>query len=251
LTVDKLAKVFEYNGAQVRTVTTDQGILFVAGDVCAILDVDPTQTRRLDPDEKGLCLIHTPGGTQQMVAVTESGLYALVLGSRKPEAREFKRWITHEVLPQIRQTGAYAAQPLSQIQILQQAVGVLAQQEQALKELRGEVAQQGQALALVKETFAARPDEWRRAVGDGVKQIAKAQERFHQLVWDEFYGLLEERGHCDLGLRLRNIRERLASTGAPRSKVSAINRLDAIDADPVLQELSLAIIKEMVAKYAA
>jgi anti-repressor protein len=106
--VDKLAQVFDYNGAQVRVAFLNGEPAFVANDVCAILEVDPTQTRRLDPDEKGLCSIQTPGGEQQMQVVTEAGLYALVLGSRKPEAREFKRWVTHEVLPQIRKHGLYA-----------------------------------------------------------------------------------------------------------------------------------------------
>ena len=58
-------------------------------------------------DEKGTNSIPTLGGPQDMLTVNEPGLYALILGSRKPEARAFKRWITHEVLPQIRRTGAY------------------------------------------------------------------------------------------------------------------------------------------------
>jgi prophage antirepressor-like protein len=80
---------------------------FVAKDVCDILEIDPTQTRRLDDDEKGLCSIQTPGGSQDFQVVNEPGLYSLVLGSRKPEAKQFKRWITHEVIPSIRQTGSY------------------------------------------------------------------------------------------------------------------------------------------------
>lgn len=79
----------------------------MAADVCRALEIDRTQTRRLDDDEKGVCLIHTPGGEQNVACVSESGLYSLVLGSRKPEARDFKRWITHEVIPAIRKTGGY------------------------------------------------------------------------------------------------------------------------------------------------
>ena len=63
----------------------------------------------VDDDEKGTNSIPTLGGPQDMLTVNEPGLYALILGSRKPEARAFKRWITHEVLPQIRRTGAYFA----------------------------------------------------------------------------------------------------------------------------------------------
>ena len=84
---------------------------FVASDVCAALELPDTHKAiaRLDDDEKGRNSIPTPGGQQDMSVVNESGLYNLVLGSRKPEAKRFKRWITHEVLPSIRKTGSYAS----------------------------------------------------------------------------------------------------------------------------------------------
>ncbi len=82
---------------------------FVATDICAALTINTEQTRRLDEDEKGLRTVQTPGGPQELVCISESGLYSLILTSRKPEAKRFKRWVTHEVLPSIRKTGAYAA----------------------------------------------------------------------------------------------------------------------------------------------
>ena len=84
---------------------------FVAADVCAALDLPDTHKAiaRLDDDEKGRNSIPTPGGQQDMSVVNESGLYNLVLGRRKPEAKRFKRWITHVVLPSIRKTGSYAS----------------------------------------------------------------------------------------------------------------------------------------------
>ena len=96
---------------QIRTTVKDGAPLFVAADVCRALEISNSRmaTERLDDDEKGVISTDTPGGTQKMTAVTESGLYALVLGSRKPEAKAFKRWITHEVLPTIRQTGGYVS----------------------------------------------------------------------------------------------------------------------------------------------
>ena len=89
-----LQRVFNYQGNQVRTLIIDGKPWFVARDVCGILEIDNSQTRRLDDDEKGLRLIQTPGGTQEMTCVNEPGLYSLILGSRKPEARAFKRWVT-------------------------------------------------------------------------------------------------------------------------------------------------------------
>ena len=94
---------------QVRVVTRDGDPWFVATDVCRALDVINSRhaLTRLDEDVKGVVLNDTLGGKQSMAIVSEPGLYVLVLGSRKSEAQSFRRWITHEVLPAIRQEGAY------------------------------------------------------------------------------------------------------------------------------------------------
>ena len=92
----------------VRTVIREGQPWFVAADVCRVLEIDPTATRRLDEDEKDtLRLTQGTSGNPNVTIVNEPGLYVLVLGSRKPEAKAFKRWITHEVIPAIRKTGAY------------------------------------------------------------------------------------------------------------------------------------------------
>ena len=94
---------------QVRTVMQDGEPWFVAADVCKALELGNTAQAlsKLDDDEKGIISNDTPGGKQKMSTVNEPGLYSLVLGSRKPEAKNFKRWITHEVIPTIRKTGGY------------------------------------------------------------------------------------------------------------------------------------------------
>lgn len=83
--------------------------MFIAGDVAKILGYgDATHmTRRLEDDEKGLRSVETPGGAQMANVITEPGLYSAILGSRVPEARAFKRWVTHEVLPALRRDGGY------------------------------------------------------------------------------------------------------------------------------------------------
>ena len=92
-----------------RTLLIDGEPWFVAADVCAALELGNV-TRAvggLDDDEKGLHTVKTPGGDQQLNVISESGLYSLILRSRKPEARPFKRWVTHDVLPALRKTGTY------------------------------------------------------------------------------------------------------------------------------------------------
>lgn len=94
---------------KVRTVTLNGAPWFVAADVCRALDIANSRdaVKRLDDDERGVVSTDTLGGVQEMTVVNESGLYSIVLGSRKPEAKQFKRWITHEVIPTIRKTGGY------------------------------------------------------------------------------------------------------------------------------------------------
>lgn len=93
----------------VRALLRDGEPWFVATDVCEALELDHTALRRLDDDEKGRDSIPTLGGEQTLNTVNESGLYSLILGSRKPEAKRFKKWVTSEVLPAIRKTGGYAS----------------------------------------------------------------------------------------------------------------------------------------------
>lgn len=96
----------------VRTVMIDENPWFVARDVCDCLGLDSSNlSKLLDEDEKGSYTVRTLGGYQMMLTVNESGLYSLILRSRKPEAKTFKRWITHEVLPSIRKTGGYGNAP--------------------------------------------------------------------------------------------------------------------------------------------
>lgn len=98
---------FDFKGASLRTLTDEAGEpWFVAKDVCDILGHSNVSMAldRLDDDERSKFNLGRQGETN---IVNEAGLYSLVLGSRKPEAHEFKRWVTHEVLPQIRKTGGY------------------------------------------------------------------------------------------------------------------------------------------------
>lgn len=106
---------FYFEGKRVRVVVRSGEPWFVASDVAAVLEVGRTDdaVRRLDEDEKGTDTIRTPGGAQKMVVINESGLYSLILTSRKEAAKRFKKWVTSEVLPLIRKTGSYAPEPVA------------------------------------------------------------------------------------------------------------------------------------------
>ena len=103
-------KIFaKENLGSVRVAYKEGKPWFIAKDVCECLLVKNSRQAlsRLDADEKDVILNDTPGGKQEMSVVNESGLYALIMSSRKKEAREFQKWVTKEVLPSIRKNGGY------------------------------------------------------------------------------------------------------------------------------------------------
>jgi len=103
---------FHFGEQQVRVISDDRGEpWFVGADVCEALALRNSRDAmaRLDEDEKGVAITDTLGGPQEMLTINESGLYSLILTSRKPSAKKFKKWVTSEVLPSIRRTGAYTA----------------------------------------------------------------------------------------------------------------------------------------------
>lgn len=145
-----MLEVFDYQGQQVRTDYKDEAVWFVAADVCRVLDIiNPTMAvGRLDDDEKGLSSIETLGGNQQMVVVNEAGLYSLILTSRKPQAKEFKRWVTHDVLPSIRKHGLYAIDDvLENPDLLIKALTELKKEREEKKRLELENAVKAQQIA--------------------------------------------------------------------------------------------------------
>ncbi|WP_302540484.1 BRO-N domain-containing protein [Bilophila wadsworthia] len=101
---------FAFGDNLVRSMTDENGNpWFVAKDVAVVLDIQNIRQNlsELDDDEKGVCTTYTPGGAQELKTVSESGLYALVFRSRKPEAKAFSKWVRSEVLPALRKTGNY------------------------------------------------------------------------------------------------------------------------------------------------
>ncbi|MBQ9527067.1 MAG: phage antirepressor [Fretibacterium sp.] len=102
-------QAFYFERREVRVIEKDGEPWFVAKDVCEILELSDVSmaVRNLDDDEKGTNKVCTPGGEQNMIIISESGLYTLIMRSNKPEARAFRKWVTGTVLPAIRKYGAY------------------------------------------------------------------------------------------------------------------------------------------------
>lgn len=134
-------QIFNYNNNAVRTIEKDGEPWFILKDVCNVLGISKYRdtAERLDADERASVRVDTLGGKQEMTCINESGLYNVILRSDKPEAKPFRKWITAEVLPAIRKTGAYMTpQTIEQILTNPDTIISLATQ---IKELQAKVEQ--------------------------------------------------------------------------------------------------------------
>ena len=133
-------QVFSFIGRKVRVVEQDGEFWFVATDVCRILgysNVTDALNKHVEKDERATLAIRE--GAQYVPSanvISEPGLYGLILGSKKPQAKEFSRWVKHEVLPTLRKTGTYTMRQASEDEAVQQ------------DERRGEVAASGVTVSL-------------------------------------------------------------------------------------------------------
>lgn len=108
-------QTFDFDGSGIRTLTIGTEPYFVGKDVAEVLGYSNPQKairNHVDDEDKGVNEMDTPGGKQPIVIINESGLYSLILGSKLPEAKRFKRWVTSEVLPSLRRNGMYAMDEL-------------------------------------------------------------------------------------------------------------------------------------------
>lgn len=147
--------MYSFRESNVRVIEKDGQPWFAATDVCNVLEIKNTTQaiQRLEEDERSMFNIGRQGETN---FVNEYGLYTLILGSRKPEAKEFKRWITHEVIPSIRKRGLYATekttkQILDDPQFLIEALQQLQQEREERKKAERTV----NILTHVNKTYTA------------------------------------------------------------------------------------------------
>lgn len=117
---------FKFEARDIRTLLIDDQPWFVAADVCQALAVRNNRDAlsRLDDDEKGVATTDTLGGSQAVGIINESGLYSLILTSRKAEAKRFKKWVTAEVLPAIRKHGRYSDDSGKMATLVNDVIGV-------------------------------------------------------------------------------------------------------------------------------
>ena len=135
----------------IRTLAIDGEPWFVGKDVADILRYSNPRdaiSKHVDNEDKGVAKCDTPSGVQQMTVINESGVYSLVFGSKLPNAKKFKHWVTGEVLPSIRKTGSYS-KPMSELEILQRSINQLVEQERKLKAIETQQGEQVKRLDII------------------------------------------------------------------------------------------------------
>lgn len=235
---------FSYQGNDVRSLLLEGEPWFVAKDVCEILDIANTTdaVSRLDSDE--VTRFNLGGLSGETNIVSESGLYSLTLGSKKPEAKPFKRWITHEVIPAIRKTGSYSARPMTQIQML-------AAQAQAMAELEQKVTETNKRIDGAVEALAApTPENWQQETGEKIRRICKANGLSYLQEYDALYRELERNAHVNLQSRVDRMKGRMKKAGYTCKECGKVTQLYVISRDPVLKLAFDGIVRRFAAKYA-
>jgi prophage antirepressor-like protein len=239
--------VFEFEALTVRIATLDGEPWFVAKDLCDVLDVaNPSQAlSRLEEDEKNTIILNEGNrGNPSTSVVSESGMYALVLTSRKPAAKSFRKWVTGEVLPAIRKTGTYSAPittpafaPQSSLDVLAQSLQALTQVAQSMAEVERRQREQEAiltqlvagkeqaeaelvALPLSQELPADIPTRGRTNMI--VRNYAQRNSISYPVIWSKLYLELYYRYKFDVKARCRR---------------SGRKPLDQIEADGMLEAL--------------
>ena len=212
--MNELQKVFDYEGRQVRTITINGVPYFFAKDLCDVLEIENSRMamQRLDDDEKDtVSLTDGVGRPHVYSVVNEPGMYGLILGSRKPEAKAFKRWIKHDVLPQISKTGAYTGNK-SSATLLHMMTAELVKHEQQIEVLNQRMDYTDARFEETEDTFIktlSEPSD-RATFTRKVRELAKL--RFAGRIHDAYnvvYQVVKEKYGVDVTARTMNERRRL------------------------------------------
>lgn len=229
---------------KIRTLEINGEPYFIGRDVTEILGYSNSRkalSDHVDEEDKGVTKCDTLGGTQTMTVINESGLYSLVLSSKLPTAKAFKRWVTSEVLPAIRKHGTYGEADYLSLSPQLQFMIKMEQRQNKLEK----------RLDTVCETLQVRGSNWRKATHSLINRIASAsgieQRELYIVIYDE----LECRAGVDLDRRLANLEDRLYERGVSESRISRLNYIDVIAEDRKLIEIYIAIVKETAIKYNA
>lgn len=244
-------KVWNYESSEVRTIEKDGEPWFVLSDVCKVLEIkNATDTaKRIDEDERSRFNLGRQG---EAVIINESGLYAVILRSDKPQAKPFRKWVTSEVLPSIRKTGSYhSQQQLSPMEMIAAMANNAVEMERRLKETENKIAETSNKLEQALDVFTEIPEgaDWKSIMNHRINLLCEQNKLNHQRTRGTLYKELELRVHCCLTNRVGQKKKRLKNAGAKYAEQAAVSKLDVIADDPKLRIAFDSIVKKLEAKY--
>ncbi len=218
--------------------------LFLAKDVAEWIGHSKASVMldSIDEDEKLRETIFTSGQNREMWFVTEQGLYEILMQSRKPIAKEFKKQVK-AILKEIRQTGSYT-KPMTQTEILAQSV-------QCLVEIEKRVQDTENKLDSVIDIFtnSVSSDKWKEETNRKLDELCKYMKKPYQTLRGEFYKELEILANCNISARQRNLKARLEKCGATYQERKATSKIDVIARDEKLKLVFDGIIRKYQAWY--
>ena len=228
---------------------------FVGRDVAEALGYERTDNAirsHVDDEDKLMHQISASGQNRNMYIVNESGLYSLILSSKLPNAKKFKRWVTSEVLPSLRKTGFYSfnnIKGLSENTQLVIAIGnSLAEQEQRINQVEKKVDDTVGDLKTIIEAIKSEAN-WRQGINNKIGQIVAAKGSTWEIEYPLLYRELETRARCDLAARKRNWIRRMLERGSTKTKANKTRKIDVIEDDPKLKEIFSKIVAENIIMY--
>ena len=244
-------KIWNYEDTTVRTLEFDGEMWFVGKDVAEVLGYErPTKAvaDHVDTEDRDEIPIQDSiGRMQKTPIINESGVYALIFGSKLPTAKKFKRWVTSEVLPTIHRTGSYGIDTT-----LTPELQVLIQHERMMQEQKKQLDAVQNKVEAIQEIFTLTPENWKKDVRVAVGKLSMSISEDYSMMqelYEQIYALLEDRAGADLEARLRNRRKRMEQNGSTKTAVKKITKLDIIEDDRKLKEIFTSILREMSAKY--
>lgn len=249
---------------EVRRVEIDGEYWLVGVDVARALGYQKphgalkNHVDREDSLKRGVLDVY--GIEQPTIIINESGVYSLIFASKLPNAKKFKKWVTTEVLPSIRKTGSYTAQPqppaLTPAQLIAAQAQLLVDMEakmQAIQEQNTAMQAQYQQLAqkvdnAVKVMSAPSEDHWKEDINRAIRDLCQARGWSDFSTRGKMYRDLERKVNCDLTSRQTRMRTRMKRAGAKQKELNAVGKIDAIAADMQLRAAFELVLKEWQAR---
>lgn len=241
----------------IRTVMIDGEPWFVGKDVAEALGYtnprDALSKHVDDEDKKTVAIRDGIRGNPNVTVINESGVYSLILSSKLPNAKKFKRWVTAEILPSVRQTGSYSAKPMTLAEQALAQAQILVDHEKQLAELSESVDKLERfndgIVAVLAPTAVS--DGWQEQMNRKVRQYCLDYDLDYRVAFNQLYMTVESSTRSDLTRRVENRRKRILQNGGTRAEADKVTKLSIIANDAALRNaFDLALKNMCVASYA-